>query len=100
MSVDRKKLRADAASCLGEAHPAGELVDCVQTHFPGVEVYRENQDLVIKGGTRFLVVRRDGPDSFRVAENVTVPSTSLVDFGAGTVRTLDELIDDISALPN
>jgi hypothetical protein len=58
--------RTAATACLAQNKPAGELVDCVTEHFPDVEVYRENDDLIIKGGSRFLVVRRDGPDVFRV----------------------------------
>jgi hypothetical protein len=96
MSIDGKKLREEARACLGENRPAGELVDCVAMSFPDVEVYREMDDLVIKGGTRFLIVRRIGADRFHVAENVTVPSTNLVDFGGGAERTLDQLIDEIS----
>jgi len=53
---------------------------------------------VIKGGSRFLIVQRDAPDSFRVTENVAVPSTNIVDAGGGTPRTLDQLIDEIAAL--
>jgi hypothetical protein len=98
MSVDRHKLKAEAASCLGQNKPAGELVDCVAAHFPDVDVYRENDDLVIKGGQRFLVVRRDGADHFHVTENVSVPSTTVVDEGGGNLRTLDQLIDEIAAL--
>lgn len=98
MTFDRKAFKTEAAACLGQTKPAGELVDCVARSFPDADVYRENEDLVIKGGTRFLVVRRAGPDSFRVAENVTVPSTNLVESGGGTERTLDQLIDDISTL--
>jgi hypothetical protein len=75
------------------------LADCVSRHFPDVEAYREEDDLVIRGGGRFLVVRRFGPDRFRVTENVAVPSTNVVDAGGGTERTLDQLINDISALP-
>jgi hypothetical protein len=100
MSADRKKFIAEAGSCLGQNKPAGELVDCVASHFPDVEVYRENDDLIIKGGSRFLVVRRAGADSFRVSENVAVPSTNLVDFGGGAERTLDQLIDEIAGLAN
>ena len=98
MSLDRQKLKAEAASCLAQNKPAGELVDCVAAHFPDVEVYRENEDLVIKSGGRFLIVRRNGADRFRVSENVTVPSTNLVDYGGGAERSLDQLIDEISAL--
>ena len=96
MSFDGKKLRDEARACLGKDSPAGELVDCVAKNFPDVEVYREMDDLVIKGGTRFLIVRRIGSDRFHVAENVTVPSTNLVDFGGGAERTLDQLIEEIS----
>jgi hypothetical protein len=98
--VDRAKLKSDAAACLGQSKPAGELVDCVSAHFPDVEVFRENDDLIIKGGLRFLIVRRAGADEFRVSENVAVPSTNLVDRGGGAPRTLDQLIDEIAALAN
>jgi hypothetical protein len=76
----------------------GDLAECVSTHFPDVEVFRENDDLVIKGGHRFLVVRRESADRFRVSENVSNPSTNVVDSGGGTARTLDQLIDEIAAL--
>jgi len=98
--VDRAKLKADAAACIGQSKPAGDLVDCVSAHFPDVEAFRENDDLVIKGGQRFLVVRRAGADEFRVSENVAVPSTNSVDRGGGAARTLDELIDEIAGLAN
>jgi hypothetical protein len=76
----------------------GELVECVSAHFPDVEVYRENEDLIVKGGGKYLIVRRTGPDRFRVSENIAVPSTNLVDAGGGAERTLDELIADIATL--
>jgi hypothetical protein len=98
MSLDRKKFRTEAGACLGQDQPVGALVDCVAAHFPDVEVYREQDDLVIHGGTRFLIVRRDGPDAFKVSENVAVPSTNLVDFGGGATRTLDQLVDEIANL--
>jgi hypothetical protein len=98
MSTNRQKLKAEVTDCLGKDKPVGELVECVSGHFPNVEVYRESDDLVIKGGSRFLIVRRVAPDRFRVSENASAPSTSLVDFGGGAERTLDELIDEISTL--
>jgi len=98
MDFDRNKLKQEALGCLGQDRPAGELVDCVARHFPDCIVNRENDDLVIKGGSRFLIVQRDAPDSFRVTENVAVPSTNIVDAGGGTPRTLDQLIDEIAAL--
>jgi hypothetical protein len=90
--------RTAATACLAEHKPAGDLVDCIAEHFPDVDAYRENDDLIIKGGSRFLVVRRDGPDAFRVTDNVAVPSTNAVDAGGGIKRTLNELIDDIVTL--
>lgn len=92
------QFRADATACLAQDKPVGDLVDCVAEHFPDVEVYRENDDLIIKGGGRFLVVRRDGPDAFRMTDNVAVPSTNAVDAGGGMKRTLNELIDAIVTL--
>ena len=97
MSLDRAKFKAEAQACLGQSKPAGELVECVQRHFPDVQVNREKDDLVIKGGTHFLVVRRDGT-SFRVTDNIAVPSTNTVDAGGGREITLDQLIDEIAAL--
>ncbi len=96
MSADA--FRNAAMACLAGDKPVGDLVDCVSEHFPDVEVFRENDDLIIKGGGRFLVVRRDGPEAFRVTDNVAVPSTNAVDAGGGTKRTLNELIDDIVTL--
>jgi hypothetical protein len=96
MSTDQ--FRSAATACLTGNTPAGDLVDCIAEHFPEVEAFRENDDLIIKGGGRFLVVRRDGPDAFRVTDNVAVPSTNTVDEGGGTKRSLNELIDDIVTL--
>ncbi len=98
MSMDRQKFKTEAQSCLGQDKPVGQLVDCVASHFPNVEVFREGDDLVIKGGHRFLIVRRAGPDNFRVSENVAAPSTNVVDAGGGSERSLDQLIEEISAL--
>jgi hypothetical protein len=98
MSADAEALKAEAVDCLGNDKPAGVLVDCVARNFPDVDVYREADDLVIKGGGRFLVVRREATDRFRVTENVAVPSTNTVNAGGGAERTLDELIDEIFAL--
>lgn len=98
MTAEHQRFRDEAGACLQQNRPAGELVDCVARSFPDVEVFRENDDLVIKGGGRFLVVRRSGPDRFRITNNVAVPSTNTVDAGGGLERTLDELIADISSL--
>ena len=99
MSADAD-LKAAIVACLGRDKPAGDLVDCVSNWLPNIEVYRESDDLVIKGGTRFLIVRRTAPDRFRVSAHVAVPSTNLVDSGGGTECSLDELIGEISTLAN
>jgi len=99
MSIDHQKLKDDVVACLGRDKAAGELVECISGHFPDVEVYRESDDLVIRGGSRFLVVKRIGPEQFRVSENVAVPSTNVMDSGGGFERNLDELIEEIAALP-
>jgi hypothetical protein len=98
MSLDRGKLKQEAVACLGQDKPAGELAACVARHFPELDTNRENDDLVIKGGQRFLIVRRSGPTMFRVSDNVAAPSTNLVDSGGGDDRTLDQLIDEIASL--
>ena len=95
---DKRDLKADVMGCLGQNKPAGELAECVTSHFPDVEAYRENDDLIIKAATRFLIVRRTGRDRFRVTENVAAPSTNVVDSGGGAERTLDELVAEISSL--
>ena len=43
--------RSAATACLANNKPAGDLVDCIAEHFPDVEAYRENDDLIIKGGS-------------------------------------------------
>ena len=96
--MNADQFRTEATDCLGQTKPAGELVDCIAKHFPDVDVFRQNDDLVIKGGGRFLVVRRAGPDRFRVSENVAVPSTNVIDGGGGAERTLNALIDEILTL--
>ena len=98
VTIERAKFKTEAQACLGQSKPAGELADCVQRHFPDVQVNRESDDLIIRGGTRFLVVRRDGTSRFRVTDNVAVPSTNIVDAGGGREITLDQLIDEIAAL--
>jgi len=55
---------------------------------------------VVRGGERYLVIKRIGPDNFHVAENVTIPSTSLVNFGGGVERNLEHLLHEIAALAN
>jgi hypothetical protein len=98
MSVNRSQMVKEAQACLGRNAPAGELVECVSQHFPDVEANRQGDDLVIKGGLKFLVIKRTGPDRFLITRNIAAPSTNAVDAGAGTEYSLDQLIDEIATL--
>ncbi|MGH6982148.1 MAG: hypothetical protein ACREFC_13160 [Stellaceae bacterium] len=100
MSNDTKKLKEAAMACLGADKPASKLADWINSAFEDVRAYAEEDDLVIRGGDRYLVVKRIGPDRFHVAENVAIPSTNLVDFGDGIERDLDHLLNEIVELPN
>jgi hypothetical protein len=73
MSAQREALKHEASACLRQNKPAGELVDCIGKAFPRIDAYREKDDLVLKSGGPFLIVRRSGVDRFRVSENIAVP---------------------------
>ena len=98
VSNDREAIRNRLLARLGDKASAAELDDWVSANFDGVEAYRENDDLILRSGAnRYMIVRRTGPDSFKVSENVAVPSTNLLDFGGGAERDIDGLIDEIAA---
>ena len=98
MSVDMGKLKAGALACFGQDKPASELAAFINKSFEDVRADSEEDDLVVRGGERHLVARRIGQDRFYVAENVTIPPTSLVDFGGGAERNLEPLLHEIAAL--
>jgi hypothetical protein len=100
MSEDIKKLKAGALACIGQDKPASELADYINNSFEDIRAYAEEDDLVVRGGERYIVVKRIGPDRFHVAENVTIPSTNLVDHGGGVERNLEHLLHEISVLAN
>jgi hypothetical protein len=64
-----------------------------------LNVFRQSGDLIIVGAeTRRLLIRREGPDRFRVSENAAASgSTNLLDFGGGSERDLDGLVEEIAA---
>jgi hypothetical protein len=97
MSADKQAFKTEVSSCLREADIAA-LVDCVARHFPTVEVYRENDDLIVRRARRFLIVRRVGADQFLITHHAAVPSTNEVDAGGGEKRNVDDLFNEISAL--
>lgn len=100
MSDDIKKLKAGALACIGQDKPASELAEFINSSFEDIRAYAEEDDLVVRGGERYIVVKRIGPDRFHVAENVQIPSTSLVDHGGGAERNLEHLLHEISVLAN
>ena len=97
MSADRNAFKDEVTACLRKDKGVVALQECVAGHFPDLDVYRENNDLVIKHGGRFLVVRRAGADRFRTETYVDAPSTNDVDFGGGIERDVDGMFDEIIA---
>ena len=100
MSDDIKKLKAGALACIGQDKPASEMAEYINNSFEDIRAYAEEDDLVVRGGERYIVVKRIGPEKFHVAENVQIPSTELVDHGGGVTRDLDHLLHEISVLAN
>ena len=97
MSADRQAFKSEVTSCLRAGQGVNALADCVSRHFPDLEVYRENDDLIIKNARQFLIVRRVGADQFLMTQHIAVPTTNEVDFGGGMKRDVDHLFDEINA---
>lgn len=98
MRVDRQVFKREVAACFAKGDGVVALLDCIAGHFPDLEVFRENDDLVIKHGGRFLIVRRAGKDHFRTSDYVETPTTNKVDMGGGVECNVDELFDRIDGL--
>jgi hypothetical protein len=95
---DRQALRAELSSLLLRPVSAAELDEFVPRHWPSLSAFRENDDLILVEGARRMFVRRIGPERFRTSENAAASgSTNLLDFGGGSERDLDGLIDEITA---
>ncbi len=97
--MSEKSLKDAIAAVLADDRPAAELDGVVSEAFPEFGVFREEGDLVIVAGeTRRLLVRRLGPNLFRVSENAAASgSTNLLDAGGGYERDLDGLVEEIEA---
>ena len=93
--ADRDKFRAEVTACLAKETGTAALMACIASHFPDFEVYREEDDLVIRDGYRFLMVRRVGPDSFRTQTYVDAPNTNEIDEGGGHLRDVDSMFDEL-----
>ena len=50
MSADRTAFNAEVMACLNKDVGVAALLDCIASHFPNLEVFRENDDLIIKHG--------------------------------------------------
>ena len=95
MSVDRDRFRKEVTACLAKDASVVALMSCIAGNFPSFDVYREEDDLVINDGRRFLMVRRTGPDSFLTETYVDAPSTNEIDEGGGHPRDIDGLFDQL-----
>ena len=82
----------EVAACLGKTMPLAN-VDCVARTFPGCGSVRENDDLIIRAEAGIPIVRRAGPDRFRISEHRGVPTTNEVDAVASAGSTWIECRD-------
>ena len=96
-SQDRETLANELSSLLESNVSAPELDGWVSKHFPELEAYRENDDLILRNSARYLFVRRVAEDRFKTSENIAVPTTNVVDFGGGAARDVIGLVNEISA---
>ncbi len=94
-----KGFREAIAAALKDGRPAAELDGLVTEVFSNLNAFREEDDLVLLAGeNRRLLVRRVGPELFRLSENAAASgSTNLLDSGQGYERDLDGLAEEIEA---
>ena len=97
MTVDRQGFKDAVTACLAKDKGTVALQECIDGYFPDLDVFRENDDLVVSHGRRFLVIRRVGHDRFRTADYAGPPTTNEVDGGGGTEHDVEGLIDEIKA---
>ena len=91
----RDKFRQEVTACLVKDTGVVSLMTCIASHFPSFEVFRENDDLVVKEGRRFLIIRRTASDRFLTQVSVQQPSTNEIDAGGGHPRDVDGLFDEL-----
>jgi hypothetical protein len=96
---NRHAFKSDLATALQRNVTAAELDAVVSKHFPDLNVFRENDDLIIVGiETRRLLVRRTGADRFVTSDHAAASgSTNLLDAGGEREQDLDSLVDEITA---
>jgi hypothetical protein len=96
---DRQAFKSDLAAALRRDVPAAELESVVSKHVPTLNVFRENDDLILVGlETRRLLIRRVGPERFVTSDHAAASgSTNVLDAGGEAERDLDALVDEIMA---
>ncbi len=96
---DRQAFKRDLETVLQRNAPAAELDEVVSKHFPELNAFRENEDLIlVHGEVHRLLVRRIGPNRFIMLDSAAASgSTNLLDIGGEAERDLDGLIDEIAA---
>ena len=96
---DRQAFKSDLAAALRRDVPAAELESVVSKHVPTLNVFRENDDLILVGlETRRLLIRRVGPERFVTSDHAAASgSTNILDAGGEHERDLDGLVDEITA---
>jgi hypothetical protein len=96
---NRQAFKSDLAAALRRDVPAAELEAVVSKHVPRLNVFRENDDLILVGlETRRLLIRRVGPDRFVTSDHAAASgSTNVLDAGGEGERDLDALVDEIAA---
>ncbi len=57
---DTKNLMASAKTRNGQDKPASELADFINNSFDDIRASTEEDDLAVRGGQRYLVVKRTG----------------------------------------
>jgi hypothetical protein len=86
------------SAALASGTSATVLEPAIQEHFPSLQVFRENDDLVlVEGESRRLLVRRVGADRFITGDVAAASgSTNLLDLGGEAERDLNGLIHEIA----
>ena len=94
---ERAKFHQEVTGCLASDAGTAALMTCIAAHFPDFDVYREEDDIVIRDGNRFLMIRRTGAGSFRTQTYVDSPNTNEIDEGGGHARDTESLYDELVA---
>ena len=95
---EQDAVKAAFSAALASGDSAAALEPAIAEQFPTLQVFQENDDLVlVDGESRRLFVRRIGPDRFVTGDVAAASgSTNLLDLGGEAERDLDGLIREIA----